>query len=358
MNKGVIKITIDVRTITPLFIAGADQRRIKNEGLRAPSLKGLLRWWFRAIMGGMVASIDHLRELENQIFGSTDQKSRIRIVSTVMSDPSSIEIPKSLEYLWFSIKLQGRQQYYPPNTKFRIDIVSLDKESLKVVLGCLWAVVYLGGIGNRMRRGAGSLTVDNIKIRVNTEEYTPYDFIPYKFVFNGKSINDAKNFIENNLVEIFNVFRKFASKYSNYSSNTPAHDFAILTKKYAKISLINKVFNSWEEALAEMSRIYKQFRQKKNLEERYIFGLPIVTHPLFKKKRQASPLLIGVMDLNGRYVIRIVKFYTSICKSKDFLSQLKLSREDLLKSLQENLDDLDNEINNKLGEIEIDIPEV
>lgn len=353
MNKGVIKITIDIRTVTPLFIAGADQRRIENEGLRAPSLKGLLRWWFRAIMGGMVASIDHLRELENQIFGSTDQKSRIKIVSTVMSDPSSIEIPKKLEYLWFSIKLQGRQQYYPPNTKFRVDIISLDEDYLKVALGCLWAIIYLGGIGTRMRRGAGSLTVDNIKVRVDTEEYSPYEFIPYEFIFNGKSINDAKNFIKNNLVKIFKTFKEFANKSSTYSNSSPEHDFAILTKKFAKISLINRMFDSWEEALAEVSRVYKQVRQEKKL-ERYIFGLPL---PSFNG-RLASPLLIGVMDLNGKYAIRIVKFYTSICKNKDFLSKLKLSREHLLNSLREKLDKLDNKINNEVGEIEIDIPEV
>ena len=36
-------VTLEVETITPLFIAGADQRNIENEGLRAPSLRGLLR---------------------------------------------------------------------------------------------------------------------------------------------------------------------------------------------------------------------------------------------------------------------------------------------------------------------------
>ncbi|MCD6363255.1 MAG: type III-B CRISPR module RAMP protein Cmr1, partial [Synergistetes bacterium] len=46
------KVSLEVETVTPLFIAGADQRNIGNEGLRPPSLRGLLRWWFRAALGG------------------------------------------------------------------------------------------------------------------------------------------------------------------------------------------------------------------------------------------------------------------------------------------------------------------
>lgn len=332
------RITLDVETVTPLFIAGANQHNVENEGLRPPSLKGLLRWWFRAIMGGMVSSIDHLRELENEIFGSTDHKSRIRIVSTIMGNPSPIRIPRGLKYLWFSIEFQERQQCYPPNTKFRIDVISLDEMYLKVALGCLWAVIYLGGIGARMRRGAGSL-------RVTSVEGEP----PYEFIFNGKSIYDAKYFIENNLAKIFKVFKEFASKYHNISpEHNLGHNFAILAKRYTKISLINKIFDRWEEALSEVSKIYKQFRQEKKLKHRYTFGLPIVAYNLFKKKRQASPLFIGVMDLNGKYVTRLVKFYTSI--HEDFSSKLEFLRRDL--------DGLDKKISEELGEIAIDIPEV
>ena len=38
------EVILEVDTITPLFIAGADQRNIENEGLRAPSLRGAMRW--------------------------------------------------------------------------------------------------------------------------------------------------------------------------------------------------------------------------------------------------------------------------------------------------------------------------
>jgi len=40
------KITFDYETITPMFLAGADQGQVE---LCAPSIKGTLRFWWRAM---------------------------------------------------------------------------------------------------------------------------------------------------------------------------------------------------------------------------------------------------------------------------------------------------------------------
>lgn len=40
------KITFEIETITPMFLAGAEQGKAE---LRAACLKGLLRFWWRAI---------------------------------------------------------------------------------------------------------------------------------------------------------------------------------------------------------------------------------------------------------------------------------------------------------------------
>jgi len=167
------EVSLEVEAVTPIFIAGADQRNIENEGLRAPSLKGLLRWWFRAIMGGMT-TVNNLKKLENDAFGSTNKRSPLRIISTCESQPVQMNIPYDLRYLWFSIHLQRRMYCYPPRTKFKVTLSSRDKNSLKIALGCLWALIYLGGIGTRMRRGAGSWKVSKVLCES-----------PYEFIFNG-----------------------------------------------------------------------------------------------------------------------------------------------------------------------------
>ena len=333
------RVELELETITPLFIAGADQKNIENEGLRAPSLRGLLRWWFRAIMGGIVSTKD-LRELESKIFGSTNQKSSVKILSTTKSQPSEISISPDLRYLWFSIHMQKRNyqrlQCYPPETKFKIMLSSDDENSLKIALGCLWALIYLGGVGARMRRGAGSLKVNDASGK-----------IPYTFIFTGNTVSDAKKFIEENLAKIFSDFKKYASEKYNPQTNP---NFAVLSKNHAKISLVQQPLDTWESALGKISNEYQLFRRGKRLEHRYTFGLPIVTHHSFRNLRQASPLLIGVMDLNGKYAIRLVKFYTSI--HPDFFSKLRFLRQDL--------DGFDNIVakNKELGEIEIELPEV
>jgi len=333
------EITLEVETITPLFIAGADQRNIENEGLRAPSLRGLLRWWFRAIMGGIVSAKD-LRELESKIFGSTNQKSSVKILSTTKSQPSEISIPPDLRYLWFSIHMQKRKnqrlQCYPPKTKFKITLSSHDENSFKIASGCLWTLIYLGGAGARMRRGAGSLKVNNVSGET-----------PYEFVFIGSTINDAKKFIEDNLAKIFKDFKECAGeKYKpQYNPN-----FAVLLRNHAKIGIIEHSFDTWKDALEKMGKEYRQFRRRKRLEHRYTLGLPIIQHSSFRNLRHTSPLLFGIMDLNGRYIVRFVKFYTSI--HPNFSSKLRF--------LKQDLNDLDDKIsgNKELGEIEVKIPEV
>jgi CRISPR type III-B/RAMP module RAMP protein Cmr1 len=91
-------------------------------------------------MGGIV-SISDLKELESKIFGSTNQKSRVRVLSITDSRPSQIDIQSDLRYLWFSIHIQKRSyqrlQCYPPETKFKIVLRSDDEDSLKIALGCL-----------------------------------------------------------------------------------------------------------------------------------------------------------------------------------------------------------------------------
>jgi len=360
------EVVLEVETITPLFIAGADQRHIENEGLRAPSLRGLLRWWFRAIMGGMV-SVDNLIKLEKEVFGWTEQKSSIRILSLVEDKPSLMKIEKrrdlqtnhsksflilekpnapsiqldlssGLGYLWFSVSMQVKQnqrlQCYPPGTKFKIMLTSNKSDNLKIALGALWCLIYLGGIGSRMRRGAGSLKVSKATNK-----------IPYEFIFNGNSISDAKKFIERNLAMIFKDFKNFAGKKFEPQKSPK---FAVLS--YAKISLVNTPSTQWENILEKVGKIYQSFRSTKRLEHRYTLGLPIIQHSEFRNLRQSSPLFIGVMDLNRLYTLRIVKFYTSI--HRNFFHRLEFLKNDLdrFNAIVEGSTDL--------GEIEIKVPEV
>ena len=55
------EVTFTLQTITPLFLAGADQTKAE---LRAPSFRGLMRYWQRALVGGMVPDLDIVKNVE------------------------------------------------------------------------------------------------------------------------------------------------------------------------------------------------------------------------------------------------------------------------------------------------------
>jgi len=69
-------ITFDLLTVTPMFMAGADGEHFE---LRPPSLKGDLRFWWRAYYWGKQTyspTIDEIRTEEGNIFGTTDNGGR------------------------------------------------------------------------------------------------------------------------------------------------------------------------------------------------------------------------------------------------------------------------------------------
>ncbi|RUM75097.1 MAG: type III-B CRISPR module RAMP protein Cmr1, partial [Sulfurovum sp.] len=68
------ELTFECETITPMFMYGADG---KTPELRPASIKGVMRFWWRAIHGNL--SLEDLKEQEGEIFGDTDKKSSFSI---------------------------------------------------------------------------------------------------------------------------------------------------------------------------------------------------------------------------------------------------------------------------------------
>ncbi|MDK2982628.1 MAG: CRISPR-associated protein Cmr1 [Thermococcaceae archaeon] len=71
------KAEFELEAITPIFMRGANQNRAE---IRAPSIKGVMRWWFRALAGNYFGSdIVGLRKAEEYVFGSTNQRNRVEV---------------------------------------------------------------------------------------------------------------------------------------------------------------------------------------------------------------------------------------------------------------------------------------
>ena len=295
------QVTFTLRTLTPLFLAGADQTQAE---LRAPTFRGLMRYWYRALVGGLVgtdsAGLIAVKELETSIFGATNTGSKVTI--RVLEEPfESISFRRSgdgKDYLLWSMEQftgKPRRRYIPQDTNFQL-ILSAKNENtreLEQALAAFWLLIHLGGVGSRSRRCAGSLAV----------EFVEGD--TYKLQFGEQS---SKENLQRYLQQGLRTIRKLPSVEPIVVKNA---FFDALAQNTCLIWVLHNDGKSWsssDEAMNAVGTNLQQYRQKKSLQEKSIFGLPLKN---VSGKRRASPLLLRVSKLHGeQYVVIAVLFKT------------------------------------------------
>lgn len=151
-----------------MFLAGADGQ---TPELRAPSIKGAMRFWWRAVNGHL--STADLREQELKIFGGVlnGVARRSSILIKVIESPrhmAKIELLPHKE----QDKHRSSRDCFPSEEEFRIEIRVEANDYMDVTqVEALFKVVsLLGGLGKRSRRGFGSFQITQIN---NTIYQTP-----------------------------------------------------------------------------------------------------------------------------------------------------------------------------------------
>jgi CRISPR-associated protein Cmr1 len=131
------QIVFECESITPMFMYGADG---KTAELRPASIKGVMRFWWRAIHGNL--SLEKLHEKEGEIFGSTERRSS------------------------FSIKIEHHKfnsKEIPTNYKFQIEFLLSHKCDFNIK-SFFELVVLLGGFGQSAKKiNQGKIRILNIK---------------------------------------------------------------------------------------------------------------------------------------------------------------------------------------------------
>lgn len=159
-----------INFLTPCFCAGADQQKAE---LRAASIRGQLRWWFRALGGS--------REEESELFGCVhgDKVQASQISVRVLKQPQNGQpdwfqkIPKQgadpLVYLWgfFCGRTQRLQPTgaIPPDSKAEIEILLKSPPTSKLQQ-TLRTFFSIGALGFRTTRAAGALTSDEYALNM------------------------------------------------------------------------------------------------------------------------------------------------------------------------------------------------
>jgi CRISPR-associated protein Cmr1 len=303
---------------------------------------GLLRWWWRALKGE--CEIEKLREEEVKIFGGIAKNLRkeeinmaspvyLRVEGDVRKDKGLIKkygldlifdekkraffgSHIGVGYLYYFMILpknkrngqeEERREFIEPGSTLKLTFIGKD-EVLNHYIASLWALVFLGGVGARSRRGGGNLRVVG---------YEPKDLVE-DLEISFTPTGDLYKWLEKNLKrakELVGPPKTPCDKYGEceceYSTlpDPASSDF--------KLEVSKKTFNTWFEALNDIGNRFMNFRikNKQSVFDTAVFGFssirgkgPFVElKEKIKKseekiKRRSSPVIIKVVkNSEGKY---------------------------------------------------------
>jgi len=260
----------DLEVVTPMFLGGAD---IVDAELRAPSIKGMLRFWWRAICG--IDNSQDMKKKEADIFGSTEKKASFSIhiekpdtLQPILRNlPTGSMVPVEnktyrigiIDYLAYGVR-DHRQGYlkkhFPSGSSFKQKFVFYNKNLRDDVIYALRALIDFGGLGAKSRNGFGSLCCPNLK---------------------------------NN-------------KYA------PANDLNIYPSLSNNIRLFNQFSEqqNWNDALSEIGKVYRTARLSLKAKEDQYNKRLLIAQPIIQAgqtdERHAKPYFLHVNKLNnGKY---------------------------------------------------------
>ncbi len=168
--------------ITPCFCAGADQSKAE---IRAPSIRGQLRWWFRALGGS--------KSEESEVFGTTSGEGgnasaiQVRAVTLQKGEPWTpprVDPSSSEAYVYFFASVSGKTKgqrwtehgNIPPQTTVRVTIKKIRKITSKTAEDRLDLALKLwrtiGGMGLRITRGLGAFACAQAPMSKDQLEWT------------------------------------------------------------------------------------------------------------------------------------------------------------------------------------------
>jgi len=289
-------ITFTCETITPMFLSGADGQ---TPELRPPSIKGALRFWWRAMNGHLVntenGGIPNLLKEDERLFGGVNGGGKSSVLVRVANmneilidgrklqsyadyDRNNRKVPykkEGLAYLYYVLlnqKLQGLEGF-DVETTFDVTLSSENQKDLLQAIACFWLFVYLGSMGSRARRGAGAIAISKDGIKGNIEVFEN------TLSFHNNTANDISFFVNQNLNNIKTVFEITANQKGT-------KEYSSLYKAPIFISKNEKTY--WYETLDEIGDIMRKLRKGKGnfkrenrtftmdtLDEKAAFGLPI-----------------------------------------------------------------------------------
>lgn len=185
-----IELEARFRVVTPLFMSGFNKSEAE---LRVPSIKGVLRFWWRALALGRLCSVSKVREDEARIFGSAGNdvgQAKVHLRLKLPEDVVQYKDPilkyadgelvgPGARYLGYGVveavpskKRNTKEgQILSSCLKYPFDGVltllirnGTSSEDIKNIESAAIAMSLFSGLGSRSRKGYGSFNLVELKI--------------------------------------------------------------------------------------------------------------------------------------------------------------------------------------------------
>jgi CRISPR-associated protein Cmr1 len=332
------------RLITPLFGGGVEpQRPDPVTVVRATSIRGQLRFWWRATRGGQYATVEQLKEAEDALWGaaSGDGGGGPSLVEVVVKDgakgasdvPFVVEGTRQRPKLkkrfgssvpeYAAFPLQPPQKEQVPeieitpvwlNVTFTL-VITYPESQRADVEAALWAWETFGGIGGRTRRGFGALEllqVDGIapddRPQARREDVVRWLHQRLESYTTGAILTKEWPQVATDSMVVI-----------TQPHSSPLECWKFLIEQLRKFR--NRQINGWPEADSVRRIAGQTYKSKsatppgRNTFPRAVFGLPIIFHFTGRDAlpdatlqgvdhdRLASPLILRPLACaNGHYV--------------------------------------------------------
>ncbi|MBZ4423276.1 type III-B CRISPR module RAMP protein Cmr1 [Myxococcus sp. RHSTA-1-4] len=171
-------LTLELKTVTPILGGGPVTRRLPEvDIIRVPTLRGHLRFWWRALYGHAFTAEgepgrQELARRERELWGGMGQggegarRSQVELrvfgIDNAQGDPLNVELGDPRSYaLWPARKTQTQDvaPRWKPGLRFCLELLAPEGDAFQQACQALRAWLLFGGYGSRTRRGCGSVVL-------------------------------------------------------------------------------------------------------------------------------------------------------------------------------------------------------
>jgi len=265
-------------------MGGADPQKPE---LRAASIRGAMRFWFRAMAGAVTDDPREVYKLESEVFGNTEKKSKVvvRVIRQFqIKEFSKCFERKLVNYIGYGLYgMSGHPDKKSLINEAKFEIKYPYPEFKFPIAYSLWFIQNIGGFGARSRKGFGSVSIVSDDTETNAILKLPVAKVLNKTNI-ASHIRKALNLKEDNLDFV---------QQSEIPSLSP-HLFNFV--------IINTHFFNEKLLLYEINKTYRTLRRTKlTKQERKYLGFS-------KNGRRSSPLFIRPVKPQGQDTFSLVLF--------------------------------------------------